>query len=230
MGIYVGDPDVYVTGTHTYTVGFTVDGVVNSGVGTRGEDEIFWNIIGSGFDNPLEDVRVALVPPSTAAGAACWYGDFGADTACDVARTHGDEVAFAQSSLRPGQDLTVAAAYEGETFSQVIPRLHTQAAPTRTSCWYVASGSIAPCDEISSEANSAKFGNGAGSEGAPRGTTRTAAAASPPGEACSSPRPLEGPGGKARRAPEPTAWPAPVADGIRDLAGWRIVPCATARR
>src|SRR5690625_2761083 len=70
LGIYVGDEDVEITGTHAYTINFTVSGVVNSGAGAAGEDEIYWNIIGTGYEQHIDDVQVTRRGPDTEIGRA----------------------------------------------------------------------------------------------------------------------------------------------------------------
>src|SRR5699024_10737627 len=123
IGIYVGDPDVEITGTHEYTIHFTVEGVVNSGAGAGGEDEIYWNIIGTGYEQHIDDVRITLRGPAAATDAACWYGDFGSDTTCTGVEVGGSAAAFTQVFLKPGEGLTVAGEYPGGTFNDVEPIL-----------------------------------------------------------------------------------------------------------
>ena len=123
LGIYVGDEDVEITGTHAYTITFTVSGVVNSGAGAAGEDEIYWNIIGTGYEQHIDDVQVTLRGPDTATEAACWYGDFGSDATCTEMEEGANKVVFTQTFLQPGEGLTLATAYEGGTFNDARPIL-----------------------------------------------------------------------------------------------------------
>ena len=127
LGIYVGDEDVEITGTHAYTINFTVRGVVNSGAGEAGEDEIYWNIIGTGYEQHIDDVRVTLRGPAAPVASACWYGDFGSDATCTGIEGHAHTAIFTQTFLMPGEGLTIATAYEGGTFNDVRPMLEERA-------------------------------------------------------------------------------------------------------
>src|SRR5690625_7425391 len=62
--IRIGDEDkADLTGLHSYHVSFTVEGIPNPGVGEAGEDEIYWNVSGSGFTERGEHTRVTRSAP-----------------------------------------------------------------------------------------------------------------------------------------------------------------------
>src|SRR5699024_3630451 len=83
VGFYIGDPDVDdLTGVHKYHFAFTIEGLVLSGVGDNGEDEVYWDVIGTGFDEPINDIRVVLHAPNPIDGG-CWAGDPGSTDPCD---------------------------------------------------------------------------------------------------------------------------------------------------
>ncbi|GAB2613959.1 DUF2207 domain-containing protein [Pseudactinotalea suaedae] len=127
--IRIGDEDIDdVSGVQTYVVTYTVAGVPNSGVGEAGEDEIYWNVIGSGFELPISNVSVALRGPVMPEEIACFTGGVGSINQCASYRVSDDVATFEQDRLREGQGMSVVASYPGGTFGGVEPIL----APRRT--------------------------------------------------------------------------------------------------
>lgn len=64
LAIKVGDGDQEIEGVQTYELGYTITGLVNPMVAASGQDEIFWNVIGSQWEIPLNDVSVTLTGPA----------------------------------------------------------------------------------------------------------------------------------------------------------------------
>jgi len=127
--IRIGDEDIDdVSGVQTYVVTYTVAGIPNSGVGAGGEDEIYWNVIGSGFELPIANVSVTLTGPATPEEIACFTGGVGSANQCASYRLSGDVATFEQDRLREGQGMSVVASYPAGTFGGVEPIL----APRRT--------------------------------------------------------------------------------------------------
>lgn len=123
VGFYIGHPDIGdLTGVHKYHFSFTIEGVVTSGVGDNGEDEVFWDVIGTGFDEPINDIRVTLHAPNPIDGG-CWAGDPGSTDPCDLHDGDGTSVYYGQEFLDAGQGLTIAAVYPEGTFDNVQPIL-----------------------------------------------------------------------------------------------------------
>src|SRR5690625_4939815 len=115
--IRIGDEDkADLTGLHSYHVSFTVEGIPNPGVGEDGEDEIYWNVIGSGFNERVEDIRVEITAPNAPQQVTCHAGISASDEACDAAKVDGDTAIFTHDAVDPGRLLTVAAEYEPRTF------------------------------------------------------------------------------------------------------------------
>ena len=130
VGVYIGDPDRKdVTGVHTYEVTYTVEGIPNPGVGDGGSDEIYWNIIGSGFAEPIKDFRMTLRAPAMPTDAACWHGAAGSSATCEETTNGGDRLEFHHRNLAPGEGLTIAGEYPPGSFDEawtiIKPRANT---------------------------------------------------------------------------------------------------------
>ena len=109
--IRVGDPDEEISGRHTYTISYRVEGALN---GFPDHDELFWNAIGDDWQVPIEAVRVAVVAPADVQRVTCFQGYEGSTEPCARARYEGSEAMFA-----PGRPLS---AYEGLTIVVAIPK------------------------------------------------------------------------------------------------------------
>src|SRR5699024_7600198 len=117
VGVYIGDPDRKdVTGVHTYEVSYTVEGIPNPGVGEGGSDEVYWNIIGTGFAEPINDFRMRFHAPAAPTGAACWHGPTGSSATCEEIIDDGDHLEFHHRNLAAGEGLTIAGEYPPGSF------------------------------------------------------------------------------------------------------------------
>lgn len=121
--IEIGDDDGEFTGVQSYQLAFQLDGVPTSGVGAGGQDEVYWNAIGSGFDLPLSDVAITLDAPTAPEQTTCFVGRVGSTLTCESHSVDGTVVQFRQAELDEGEGLSVVAAYPPETFGGVQPIL-----------------------------------------------------------------------------------------------------------
>ncbi len=129
LAIRIGDERIDdVSGVQDYVVSYTVAGIPNSGVGAAGEDEIYWNVIGSAWEIPLEDISVAVMAVAPVVEADCRVGDVGSRTRCDSFDVDGGSATFSQGRLEPGEGMSVILAYPEGSFGGVEPIL----APRRT--------------------------------------------------------------------------------------------------
>lgn len=119
VGVYVGDPDKQnLTGVHSYEISYVVEGIPNAGVGDEGQDEIYWNIIGTGFAEPIKDFRMVLTTPEEPTQAACWAGARDSADECEGAGVEGNTATFTQQNIEPGQGVTIAAEYPAGSFDE----------------------------------------------------------------------------------------------------------------
>ena len=109
--IRIGDPDVEISGRHTYTLTYRVEGALN---GFPDHDELFWNAIGDEWQAPIERARVTVTAPATIQRVTCFQGYEGSTEPCARATSDGSEASF-----RPGRELS---AFEGLTVVVAIPK------------------------------------------------------------------------------------------------------------
>ena len=106
--IRVGDPDVEVSGRHSYTISYRVEGALNA---FSDHDELSWNAIGTEWQVPIDDVRVVVEAPAPVRRITCFEGYEGSTEPCGRAIVRGSSARFAPSRpLRPLEGMTVVVA------------------------------------------------------------------------------------------------------------------------
>jgi uncharacterized membrane protein YgcG len=109
--VRVGDPDQEISGRHTYTLTYRVEGALNA---FPDHDELYWNAIGNEWQAPIERARVTVTAPATIQRVTCFQGYEGSTEPCDRATSDGSGASF-----RPGRELS---AFEGLTVVVAIPK------------------------------------------------------------------------------------------------------------
>lgn len=105
LSVRIGDPDLTITGTHTYRITYTVAGALAV---YDGKTELYWNVTGDEWAVPIHNVTTVVHSASgVALGAAQACYVTGQD-ACAEKRLDQDEAVFTHAKLAPGQQLTVA--------------------------------------------------------------------------------------------------------------------------
>jgi uncharacterized membrane protein YgcG len=126
--IQVGSASTTVTGTQTYVVAYRVIGVMNPRVASSGSDELFWNVIGTGWELPMDNVVVTVTSDATVAATACWRGN-SYTTPCTGHASSGGTATYTQSSLDVGEGLAIVAGWPSGTFTGAEPTYFTQPVP-----------------------------------------------------------------------------------------------------
>ncbi|MEO8095588.1 MAG: DUF2207 domain-containing protein, partial [Pseudolysinimonas sp.] len=115
----VGDPDVYLTGTHTFVITYTMKDVTRYFADT-GDDEFYWDTNGLLWGQPFGSVTAHVVLGDGLASAlngnaACYYGSSGSTTQCELAQT---ATGFDASVTGLGayQNMTVSIGFAKGTF------------------------------------------------------------------------------------------------------------------
>ena len=115
----IGDPNRVVSGTQTYVVTYTLQGVVNPDATGSGMDEIYWNLISTDWDLPISNVTVTIQGPAAVNKTACYTGTsstISSTTPCTSSTSSGPTAAYTQTSLSPGEGVTVVGGWPVGTF------------------------------------------------------------------------------------------------------------------
>lgn len=105
----IGDKDITITGRHRYTIHYTQKGAVNA---MPGDDELYWNIVGTGWDIPIDKVTVSVTADAGAIErVACFSGAVRSTNTCPADTIDG-AARYSESGL---------GAFEGVTIVATIP-------------------------------------------------------------------------------------------------------------
>lgn len=104
----LGDPDVTITGVHTYKISYTLSPVVY-----KYNDKPFFNfdVIGTGFDVPIKkaSVNVRTDPLASFSNVACFVGFEGSNNPCVMTPTAANIMQVTAADLQPYQGITLNA-------------------------------------------------------------------------------------------------------------------------
>lgn len=120
LRIRIGDPDVEITGRHTYQIRYRVRGALN---GFPTHDELYWNAIGTDWRQDVERAAVTVRGPAPIERVACFAGLAGSTGTCDRAEIRDGVARFAQQGLPAFTALTVAVALPPGTVASTAPIL-----------------------------------------------------------------------------------------------------------
>lgn len=106
----IGDPEKTLTGTHTYSITYTVSGGIT--YDRFGGADLYWNATGHEWGVPMRSVsvRVAGDDGVLVRGRSCYQGAIGASGSCDPVTEEGSTVIFRARELMPYEGVTVAQA------------------------------------------------------------------------------------------------------------------------
>jgi Predicted membrane protein (DUF2207) N-terminal domain len=118
--IRIGDPDVTITGRHTYSISYVVDGALND---FPTHQELYWNAIGDDWEQPIGEMRVRVAGPGPIERVACFQGPFGSTLECDRARIKDGVATFVQEGLDAFTAMSIVAALPPGTVTNALPIL-----------------------------------------------------------------------------------------------------------
>jgi hypothetical protein len=118
--IRIGDPDVEITGRHTYEIAYRVEGALN---GFPTHDELYWNAIGDRWEQPIDAVSVRVTGPAPIQRVVCFSGPLGSAFPCGSARIREGVAVFTHQGLGAYNALSVAVALPPGTVASTEPIL-----------------------------------------------------------------------------------------------------------
>ena len=111
--VKIGDAHTTVTGVHTYTLRYRVRGAINA---FPDHAELYWNAIGTQWNVGIAAARVRVTAPRIVT-QACFYGAYGARTACRTDAQSAQRVAFAVPALAPREGVTVVVGIASDAIA-----------------------------------------------------------------------------------------------------------------
>jgi uncharacterized membrane protein YgcG len=105
--IRVGDPDVEISGRHTYTLTYRVEGALNA---FSDHDELYWNAIGDEWEISIERAEVIVRAPTDIQRVTCFQGYDGSTESCRNEQ-EGERATFSPGRiLQPFEGLSIVIA------------------------------------------------------------------------------------------------------------------------
>jgi len=108
LHIRIGDPDLTITGRHTYTIRYRVAGALN---GFSQHDELYWNAVGTEWQVPIVRATAEVTAPVKILQVLCFAGAFGSTLECAKSQAAGRTATFSHEDLTPANALTVVVAF-----------------------------------------------------------------------------------------------------------------------
>ena len=118
--IKIGDPDETISGEHTYTIVYTVEGATN---GFGDHDELYWNAIGDTWPVSIDDVTVNVEAPGAITDSLCFQGPERSTLPCDGQKVRGSAATFRQQHLDPYSGVTIVLAFPKGVLNEPAPIL-----------------------------------------------------------------------------------------------------------
>jgi uncharacterized membrane protein YgcG len=115
----IGDSGALVSGRHTYRIEYTLKGVVNPQVG---DDEFFWNLVGTEWTVPIQSVTAEVTVPGGATKVACFVGGYGSTEKCMDATVTNGVGTFRAGTLFPGQGMTTVVSIPDTNGPDIEPK------------------------------------------------------------------------------------------------------------
>lgn len=97
----IGDPDVFLTGAHTYELTYRYEGVLNR---FEQHDELWWSVTGDEWDVVIEQVSATVTAPADITDVWCYEGPEGSTDFCGSAEFEGQTATFTGGPLVPSWD------------------------------------------------------------------------------------------------------------------------------
>ncbi|QIK71786.1 DUF2207 domain-containing protein [Propioniciclava coleopterorum] len=128
--IRIGDEDEEVTGVRSYTLSYTVRGLIAADHATSGLDEVNFSAIGTQWEVPIANVSASVTGPVPVQQTACFYGRSFSEP-CEASFA-GDTATFSAPDLAPGNGLQIVAGFPAGTFTDAAPRFEKRFHPGNT--------------------------------------------------------------------------------------------------
>ena len=138
LRVRIGDPNALVSGVVDYVIEYGITGAMRTYAADElagdepygeGDVELYWDLVGSGWDVPIAAATATVTGPQPALAYACYAGPAGSESECAVAED-GDALRFGPVALDVGSALTGVIAYPGAAFTTVPVPSITEPEPT----------------------------------------------------------------------------------------------------
>lgn len=122
----IGDPDRTISGQHTYTISYRLEGALNS---FPDHIELYWNAIGDQWEVPIDDITATVDAPIGIDRVTCFAGPTGSTLPCDASTVDGKRARFTHAHLLPFESLSFVAGLPPASVTATGPILEERWTP-----------------------------------------------------------------------------------------------------
>src|SRR5437763_4657156 len=115
LRVRIGDPNVTVSGVHTYTIEYRLEGAART---FADHQELYWDAIGNQWPVRIDRATVTVGVPASITSVACSAGPPGSRLTCARASARGRVATFSQTNLAAGTGLTI---FVGLPSGSIVP-------------------------------------------------------------------------------------------------------------
>lgn len=123
--IRLGSEGRTFTGVQRYRIDYAIRGLIATDQAQSGLDEFNWNVVGPGWEVPIENATASVTGPVDVVRTSCFRGA-GYSVPCEQAAFDGRTATFSQSGLGEGDPLQITAGFPAGTFTGAEPRFTTR--------------------------------------------------------------------------------------------------------
>ena len=125
MLIRIGREGRTFTGLQRYRVNYSIRGLIATDHPVSGLDEVNWNVVGPGWEVPIDRATASITGPAEVSAVACFVGDWFRGP-CDRAEHQGRTATFGSFGLGTGNPMQIVAGFPAGTFADAEPRYTTR--------------------------------------------------------------------------------------------------------
>ena len=141
LNVRIGDPNRTITGPHTYVITYRVEDALRvvteedaadpqmPAAVSAGDVELYWDLIGTGWDVPIDSARATVSGPGAVLSAVCYAGPAGSDERCPSAAVRSIAL-LGPTQLDPGEAMTTAVVYPAAAFTSTPSENLSQGLPS----------------------------------------------------------------------------------------------------
>ncbi len=122
--IRIGSEGRTFTGVQRYRINYAIRGLIATNQAQSGLDEFNWNVVGTGWEVPIDQVTASVTGPAAVQRVACFTGDWFREPC--PAEQDGHTAGFTASGLGEGDPVQIVAGFPAGTFTSAEPRFTTR--------------------------------------------------------------------------------------------------------
>jgi uncharacterized membrane protein YgcG len=132
LELKVGNPDVTISGIHTYTFDYVVSNGLKritkkTSTLNAGDVSLYWDVIGNQWEVPISHASAVIEFPGIPKQLHCTYGPQGSTTTCPIESDRTTVSVAAPTSLNAFEAMTVSVQVDSDSFSGLTAPIITDA-------------------------------------------------------------------------------------------------------